>query len=131
MATVVELPLRRDKTMIWDGVAKRRVQGVATLFDLTGCTIRLICRKKVGDVGDMFTLVSGAPTADGRIDIAANQVTDKGEYSVRIEAAATGDASEFPTNEPGYYPYEIEVTEGSGEKWVLAYGNFKYEADVR
>lgn len=131
MATYFDLPLRRDKTTIWDGVAKKRVDGVLTLLDLTGATIRLICRKKVGDDTPLFTLVSGAPTTDGRIDIAANQATDRGEYVVRIEAAATATESEFPDDRAEYYPFEIEATEASGEIVPLGYGNFIYSPDVR
>jgi hypothetical protein len=116
--------------MIWDGVARKEVDGVSTLLDLTGCTLRLICRDKLG--GDvMFTLVSGASTADGSITIAADQLVDRGEYVVKIEAAATGSASEFPDDEAGYYPYEIEITEASGPVDTLAYGSFKYSPDVR
>jgi hypothetical protein len=129
MATVTDLPLRRDKTMIWDGVARRRVNGVATLLDLTGATLRLICRDAAGT--EMFVLTSGAPTSDGSITIAADQTADRGEYVVKVEAAATGSSSEFPADEYGYYPYEIEITEASGPVDTLAYGFFQYEPDVR
>lgn len=130
MASTVDLPLRRDKTMIWDGVARKEVNGVSTLLDLTGSTLRLICRNKIGET-EMFTLNSATPNSDGRIDIAPDQNVDRGEYVVRVEKEATGDASEFPDDESGYYPFEIEITEASGPVDTLAYGSFKYSPDVR
>lgn len=131
MATPVDLPLRRNKTMIWDGVARKRLSGVTSLLDLTGARIRLIVRKQIGADDAMFILDSDTPSADGRIDIAADQTADRGEYTVRIEAAATDTESEFPDDESAYYPYEIEVTEASGEITPLAFGSFKYSPDVR
>lgn len=131
MAVSRDLPLRRDKTLIFDGVAKKRSpSGALTLLDLTGATIFLSVRKLVGADEEMFRLDSGTPSTDGRIDIAADQTADRGEYVVRIEDAATGDESEFPDDEAAYYPYELWVEEASGEVTPLAYGSFQYSPDV-
>jgi hypothetical protein len=131
MATIVDLPLYRDSTMIWDGVAQKRVQGVWENISLTGATVRLIVRKVVGDAAPVFEIVSGASTSDGSITPNADQVVNKGKYVLRIEAAATSAESEFPDDQTANYPFEIEVTEGTGEKTKLARGFIKYSPDVR
>lgn len=131
MASTIDLPLRRNKTMIWDGVAQKRVSGVWSNIDLTGATIRLIVRREIGDTTPLFTITSGSPTTDGSITIDPDQVLNRGEYVMRVEAAATDDEAEFPDDEVAYYPYEIEVTEGTGEVTTLASGDFKYAPDVR
>ncbi|MBA2740990.1 MAG: hypothetical protein H0U46_03160 [Actinobacteria bacterium] len=131
MAANIDIPLRRNKLYTWDGVAQRRVGGVLQTIDLTDATIRLTVRKAIGADATMFELVSGAPIADGSIVIAPDQVADKGEYTLRVEAAATSDASEFPDDRMGYYPYEIELTNATGEPETLAYGDVKYAPDIR
>lgn len=130
MAASFDLPLRRDKTLIWDGVAQKRLAGILTLLDLTGAVVHLVCKKRVGDSSVMFALRSDVPTTDGRIDVDPDQALHRGEYTLRIEAAATGDASEFPEDSAAYYPFEIWVEEASGEITDLAYGSFQYSPDV-
>ena len=132
MATTIDLPLRRNKTHVWDGVAKKRVNNVWDEIDLTGATTRFTIRRSKGEPDPpLLQIVSGSPTADGRIDHDPDQTTNRGEYTLRIEHAATDDESEFPDDEQGYYPFEIEVTEASGERTLLADGYMKYSPDVR
>ena len=59
MASTFDLPLRRDKTMIWDAVARKRTAGVVTLLDLSTATLRLVVEDMDGN--SMFTLTSGTP----------------------------------------------------------------------
>lgn len=135
MPTETDLPLRRDKTMIWDGVAQKRntATGEYEDLDLTGSTIRLVARAEVGDEDPtpILSLVSGTPTAAGRIDADPDQVGNPGRYTVRVEAAATSDPADFPDDRTAYFPYEIELTEPTGEQTVLAQGYFRYAPDVR
>ena len=133
MASVIDLPLRRDKTMIWDGVAQKRVGGVWTNISLTGATTRLTARRAKGDEDPtpILSIVSGAPTSAGSITHDADQVTNRGKYVLRIEAAATADPDDFPDDETRYFPYEIEVTESTGEVTLIAEGTIKYAPDVR
>lgn len=134
MPTEIDLPLVRDKTFTWDGVAQKynATTGAWETLDLTGTTIRLIARKAVGDDDPtpVIDLSSASPTAAGSIT-PLNQGTDEGGYVLRIEAAATADADDFPDDRPEYFPFEIELTEVSGERTVLASGFFKYRPDVR
>lgn len=133
MPTDIDLPLRRDKTAIWDAVAQKRVLGVWEDVDLTGATIRLVARTAVGDDDQtpVLDLSSAAPTASGSITIDPDQVANKGRYSVRVEAAATADTTDWPDDEPRYYPFEIEMEESTGELTALAAGVVKYLPDVR
>ena len=130
MPATIDLHLRRNKTLIYDGIAQRRVEGVLEPIDLTGNTIRLIVRRDEGEDPVMFEIVSGSPTSDGSIVLDADQVANKGKYVLTIEAAATDDESEFPDDAPAYYPFEIELTE-LGKPFTLAYGTVKYSPDVR
>jgi hypothetical protein len=133
MPTAIDLPLRRDKTTIWDGVAQKRVLGVWTDVDLTGATLRLVARAAVGDEDPtpVLSLSSDAPTSSGSISIDPDQVTNKGRYTVRVEAAATSDPTDWPDDAVRYYPFEIELEETTGELTTLAEGVVKYAPDVR
>lgn len=132
MGSTIDLPLRRDKTMIWDGVAQKRVNGVWSNIDLTGATLRFVARVAVGDEDPtpILSLDSTAPTPEGSISIDGDQVTNRGAYVLRVEAAATSDTTDFPIDEPRYFPFEIECEESTGEITSLASGYLKYSPDV-
>lgn len=132
MPATIDLPLRRDKTMIWDGVAQKRVNGVWAEIDLTGSTIRLVARAAVGDEdpSPVLSLDSSSPSPSGTVTLDPDQVANKGRYTVRVEAAATADPTDWPDDEVRYYPYELELTEATGEVTTLAEGVVKYAPDV-
>jgi hypothetical protein len=89
------------------------------LRDLTGYTARMKIKETVDDIAVLLSLT----TENGRITIAADQVTDKGELSLLVTAADTA-ALDFTSG-----VYDLEIISGSTVTRVLE-GKVKLSLEV-
>lgn len=95
------------------------ISGSTVLRDLTGYTARMKVKENVDDTTSLIDLT----TENGRITIAANQVTDTGELSLLLSAALTA-SLDFDRA-----VYDLELVNGSVVERLLQ-GKVTFKKEV-